>query len=224
MTLVRVDDRGEVRVSSARDYRSGVSGGRSAAAAQGSGPCDTNWKASGVDEAGVLVTDLELKLSEHGASRDVNGDQRERAVPRQEVRPAQTGVPVADPFPMFGQSLFTVEEPVDTASDVWGDDDADEDGNIDDAHLGEDPDLDAVDWPFGDLEELVPGLFSIWAGGSEDRWAAYAWAALQRAGLTHFDDEVERTLVICRLLVLAALNREFASRAHEEGGLSPDPG
>lgn len=71
----------------------------------------------------------------------------------------------------------------------------------------------------GDLVQLGDDLFSIWVGGAERRWAAYMWDVLERAGLTLYDDgdEVERTRVVCRLVALAGINREFAARAWQEG-------
>jgi hypothetical protein len=70
------------------------------------------------------------------------------------------------------------------------------------------------------LEDLLPiarAVFSVWSGGAEVDWAGHAWEALARAGLTACRTELERTLVVCRLLALNVLYREFCTRAFEEG-------
>lgn len=84
---------------------------------------------------------------------------------------------------------------------------------------GERDPFEAVDevGDLGDLDELAVHLFDVWFDSAERRWAAYAWDALTRAGLINYDDETERTLVVCRLVVLAGINREFAARAFDEG-------
>lgn len=71
----------------------------------------------------------------------------------------------------------------------------------------------------GDLDGLANELFNTWRDGSETRWAAYMWSILKRAGLTTYQewDEASRTLVVCRLIALAGINREFAARAWGEG-------
>ncbi|MGH3977327.1 MAG: hypothetical protein ACRDS9_29050 [Pseudonocardiaceae bacterium] len=85
---------------------------------------------------------------------------------------------------------------------------------------GEDPDA-AVEeeGDLGDLDGLGNELFNIWWDGSEARWAAYMWSILEKAGLTAYEDwdEAGRTLVVCRLIALAGINREFAARAWGEG-------
>lgn len=71
----------------------------------------------------------------------------------------------------------------------------------------------------GDLEDLTRELLNIWGGGSETRWWAYMWSILEEAGLVAYEewDEVGRTVVVSRLLVLAGINREFAARAWSSG-------
>lgn len=71
----------------------------------------------------------------------------------------------------------------------------------------------------GDLYDLGLSLFNIWSGGAELEWAACMWSILEKAGLTAYDggDEVQRTLVVCRLVTLAGINLEFAARAWDEG-------
>lgn len=71
----------------------------------------------------------------------------------------------------------------------------------------------------GDLEGLTTQLFTVWRDGSETRWAGYMWSILGDAGLTTYEDsdEASRTLVVCRLIALAGISREFAARAWSEG-------
>ncbi|TCM45226.1 hypothetical protein [Kribbella sp. VKM Ac-2568] len=69
----------------------------------------------------------------------------------------------------------------------------------------------------GDLRSIAEDIFRTWYGGTEIEWAEYAWACLGSAGLTRFDTEIERARVVCRLLALAALAREFYARAYGEG-------
>lgn len=69
----------------------------------------------------------------------------------------------------------------------------------------------------GDLLQVARTLFNVWYDGSETEWAAYMWSILEKAGLTKYDDEVERTVVVGRLIALAGISREFAARAWSEG-------
>lgn len=94
----------------------------------------------------------------------------------------------------------------------------------DDDAFDEEDDLDPYtdveeEGDLGDLYRLGLELFNIWSGGTEVEWAAYMWSILERAGLTAYDDgdEVERTLVVCRLVTLAGINLEFAAHAWGEG-------
>lgn len=97
--------------------------------------------------------------------------------------------------------------------------DGEDDDDLDD---DEEPDPYADVEEEGDLGDLYPlglQLFNIWCGGTEVEWAEYMWTILERAGLTAYEegDEVERTLVVCRLVALAGINLEFAARAWDEG-------
>jgi hypothetical protein len=72
--------------------------------------------------------------------------------------------------------------------------------------------------PFDDIDAFLPALFDVWWAGSEVEWARYAWGVLGDVGLTSCRDELDRARVLVRLLVLAAINRQFAWRARDEGG------
>jgi len=69
-----------------------------------------------------------------------------------------------------------------------------------------------------DLSPAAHQIFHIWTDRhlEELRWASSAWTALQRAGLTSYSSEVEKTLVLIRLMTLAAMYHEFAERAWQE--------
>ena len=69
-----------------------------------------------------------------------------------------------------------------------------------------------------DLSPAAHEIFHIWIDrhAEELRWASSARTALQRAGLTSYSGEVEKTLVLIRLMTLAAMYHEFAELAWEE--------
>jgi hypothetical protein len=72
----------------------------------------------------------------------------------------------------------------------------------------------------GCWEDVLPiarRLLPVWVDGAELVWAEHAWAALTDAGLTKAETEVDRARVVCRLLALTVLYREFCARAFEEG-------
>lgn len=67
-----------------------------------------------------------------------------------------------------------------------------------------------------DVQDHVGTLFTVWMSGREDEWAQLAWEGLQKAGLTNYEDEVGRTLVLIWLMGLAVLYREFCATAWDE--------
>lgn len=81
----------------------------------------------------------------------------------------------------------------------------------------DDHDKDHAEYTLGDLEALGTEIFNIWVDSAETAWAAYMWSVLARQGLTSYTDEAGRALVVCRLITLAGINREFAARACSEG-------
>ena len=86
-----------------------------------------------------------------------------------------------------------------------------------------DPSADALDGPdpdveFGDLVEVTRSVFDLRRDGSEVEWAAWAWRLLGASRLTAAGSEVERGVVLLRLLALNAFYREFCARAFSEGG------
>lgn len=92
------------------------------------------------------------------------------------------------------------------------DEDEDEDVEVDRPEVPPDPE-DGWD----EFHGIAAEVFDVWVSGSEQTWARYAWGSLRRAGLTAFDTEVERGRVVCRLLAVSVLYREFCVRAFDEG-------
>ncbi|RZT87156.1 hypothetical protein EV383_4064 [Pseudonocardia sediminis] len=85
-----------------------------------------------------------------------------------------------------------------------------------------DPWADALDGPdpdeeFGDLVEVVRSVFDVRRDGSEVEWAAWAWRVLGGSRLTAAGTEIERGVVVLRLLALNAFYREFCALAFDEG-------
>lgn len=70
---------------------------------------------------------------------------------------------------------------------------------------------------YEDFEGFLRDLFSTWVGGGERAWVRFAWSVLERDGMTAYEDEAGRNLVVVRLLALSALGREFYAQAFEEG-------
>jgi hypothetical protein len=69
-----------------------------------------------------------------------------------------------------------------------------------------------------DLSPAAHEIFHIWTDrhAEELHWASSTWTALQRAGLTSYASGVEKTLILIRLMTLAAMYHEFADRAWQE--------
>jgi hypothetical protein len=80
-----------------------------------------------------------------------------------------------------------------------------------------------IDLPWTDFSPATLEIFHIWTDRQEEelRWASSAWTALNKAGLTAYSNEVEKTIVLIRLITLAAMYHEFADRAWQEY-FSPD--
>jgi hypothetical protein len=72
-----------------------------------------------------------------------------------------------------------------------------------------------------DIERAAEPLFSIWTDHPELQWARAAWERLERKGLTRADDEIERAVVLVRLVALAGFFHGFAEVAWQEGDVDP---
>lgn len=59
-------------------------------------------------------------------------------------------------------------------------------------------------------------IFSVWVHGYETEWAKKSWEVLGAKGLTEYKDELERCLVLVRLLCLGVMYREFCYFAWDE--------
>jgi hypothetical protein len=74
---------------------------------------------------------------------------------------------------------------------------------------------DRQEW--ADIEDFARELFHVWSGDGDLGWAKTAWQALERAEMTSYTTEAERTVCMVRLIALNALYREFCVRAFDEG-------
>ncbi len=79
----------------------------------------------------------------------------------------------------------------------------------------EQSEADRQEW--ADIEDLARELFHVWSEDGDLNWAKAAWQALERAGLTTYTSEAERTSCMVRLIALSAMSREFYVRAFDEG-------
>lgn len=59
-------------------------------------------------------------------------------------------------------------------------------------------------------------IFSVWVDGDEIEWAKKSWEILSAHGLTEYENEIERCLVLIRLLCLGVMYREFCYFAWDE--------
>jgi hypothetical protein len=59
-------------------------------------------------------------------------------------------------------------------------------------------------------------IFRVWENDRELQWAEKSWHALAIKSLTSYHNQVERTLVMIRLMALAAIYRDFCELAFDE--------
>lgn len=72
---------------------------------------------------------------------------------------------------------------------------------------------------WADISEDVQEIFHVWYEDhhqEELRWAKDAWNGLQKRGLTAYATEVEKALVLVRLMTLATMYHEFCELAWQE--------
>jgi hypothetical protein len=67
-----------------------------------------------------------------------------------------------------------------------------------------------------DIADAAAGIFNIWSGQPELKWAEDAWRALEGCGLTSYGSEVERHKVLMHLLTLGTIYYQFCSLAWDE--------
>jgi hypothetical protein len=75
-----------------------------------------------------------------------------------------------------------------------------------------------TDLRWTDFSPSALEIFHIWTDRQEEelQWGRSAWTALNKAGLTAYSNEVEKSIVLIRLMTLAAMYHEFADRAWQE--------
>jgi len=71
-----------------------------------------------------------------------------------------------------------------------------------------------IEWD--DIEYAAKKMFSVWVDQPELLWARSAWKILEEAGLSEYDNELERHSVFFRFLVLGGIYRDFCCIAWEE--------
>ena len=71
-----------------------------------------------------------------------------------------------------------------------------------------------VEWQ--EIEDAARVVFDVWSGKPELGWARLAWEALDRQRLTHHQDELQRNVVLVRLLALVEVYRDFCAVAWDE--------
>jgi hypothetical protein len=67
-----------------------------------------------------------------------------------------------------------------------------------------------------DIKDSADGLFNIWEGHYELNWAKKSWNGLVKQGLTNYSNDIERHVVLIRLLALANMYGLFCEKAFEE--------
>lgn len=76
------------------------------------------------------------------------------------------------------------------------------------------PQIIQVAWE--EVEAAADVAFKVWVGQPELVWARKAWEVLGDEGLTGYNTELERHVVMFRFLVLAAIYRDFCQAAWQE--------
>lgn len=72
---------------------------------------------------------------------------------------------------------------------------------------------------WSDISQSAEEIFHVWGEEQHERelnWAKAAWNGLQKKGLTAYASEIEKALVLVRLITLATIYREFCEVAWEE--------
>lgn len=77
------------------------------------------------------------------------------------------------------------------------------------------PDVYRLEWD--EISKLASGCFQVWVDQPELAWARSMWSILSEAGLTMYEDEIDRVGVCLKLLDLASSYRVFCALAFGEG-------
>ena len=73
-----------------------------------------------------------------------------------------------------------------------------------------------LDWV--DIQESATNMFNIWDDQPELKWVEEAWLKLESQKLTEYNNELEKYIVLIRLITLATLYHEFCEHAFDEPG------
>ena len=77
-----------------------------------------------------------------------------------------------------------------------------------------DPASKLLEWE--DIVEYARAIFAVWVDQPELKWAEEAWSHLRSHDLTRYSTEIERHVVLCRLLVLGGVYLDFCDVASDE--------
>jgi hypothetical protein len=71
---------------------------------------------------------------------------------------------------------------------------------------------------WADTSESAREIFHIWEDHHQEelRWAKAGWSGLQKRGLTAYANEVEKDMVLVRIMALATMYHEFCEVAWQE--------
>ncbi len=67
-----------------------------------------------------------------------------------------------------------------------------------------------------EVSSFASGKFDVWANNAGTLWAEKAWNMIIKAGLADYEDEIERHIVVVRLLTLAVMYNEFCDLVWDE--------
>lgn len=69
---------------------------------------------------------------------------------------------------------------------------------------------------WADISSWAYNMFNVWVSDGQHRWAEYAWNFMVKAGLADYKNEIERHIVMLRLITLGIMYREFCEVAFDE--------
>ncbi|PKM80303.1 MAG: hypothetical protein CVU89_14525 [Firmicutes bacterium HGW-Firmicutes-14] len=69
---------------------------------------------------------------------------------------------------------------------------------------------------WNDISDFARGKFDVWTGEGQHVWAEQAWEGIIQAGLADYKDEIERHIVLIRLMALVTMYREFCDLVWQE--------
>ena len=69
---------------------------------------------------------------------------------------------------------------------------------------------------WGDVKEAANDIFSVWIDQPELQWAKKSWGLIEKYGLTVYENEFERHIVVFRFLILGGIYNDFCCVTWEE--------